>query len=259
MVLRALQRGSCLLRLARRARIWLLRVQGGREQDRQGRAGPRKSITLWCHPTPPTPSEPPHCRARGPSRSTPSGDPCTGKLAVQCSACPTVSTDRRSVRVTRLSRIPSLAARSPWSWPIVPLAAIAAIGQWGSVTAAAGTAAGFAAVGIGVAIGMAVSTGHVIPQDEPETQSDENQSGMGSPDPPGGESTDTDTTDARLSSPRIADLRGARLTNAMLVRADLRQADLRGATLRGANLSGADLTGARLGPLEDNPPGHEPG
>jgi hypothetical protein len=178
---------------------------------------------------------------------------------VQCSACPTVSTDRRSVRVTRLSRIPSLAARSPWSWPIVPLAAIVTIGQWGSATAAAGTAAGFAAVGIGVAIGMAVSARHVIAQDEPETQSDENPSGTGLPDPPpGGEPADTDTTSARLSSPRTADLRGARLTNAILVCADLRQADLRGATLRGADLSGANLTGASLGPLEDNPPGHEP-
>lgn len=179
---------------------------------------------------------------------------------MQCSACPTVSTDRRSVRVSRLSRIFSLAARSPWSWPIVPLAAIATIGHWGSVSAAAGTAAGFAAVGIGVAIGMAVSARHVIPKDEPQTQSDENPSGTGSPEPlPGREQADADTTGARLSSPRIADLRGARLTNAMLVRADLRQADLRGATLSGADLSGADLTGARLGPLEDDPPGHELG
>lgn len=156
--------------------------------------------------------------------------------------------------MAKLSRLPSVAARSPWSWPIVPLVAVALVGQWRGMTAAGAVAAAFVAVGIGVAIGLTVAGRQASVLQAPAAQLDE--------DPPKTRSLGTPSVEASAekhvrapganSSQRTVDLRGARLTNTMLVRADLRHADLRGATLMGADLSGADLTGARLGPLDDD-------
>jgi hypothetical protein len=155
--------------------------------------------------------------------------------------------------VGKLSRISSVAARSPWSWPIAPLVAVAAVGQWRGTTAAVILAAGFGAVAIGIAIGLSVAGGRAGARHTLETQSGTDppkaRSSTASLD---GASSTEDITALSTTFPRTVDLRGARLTNTTLVRADLRQADLRGATLMGADLSGADLTGARLGPLDDN-------
>jgi len=177
----------------------------------------------------------------------------------ECSTCPIVSIDRRKVHVAQPSRILSMAARSPWSWPIVPLLTVAAVGQWGSVIAAEAVAGAFCAVGVGIAIGLAVAGRRTRPRHAPRAQSDE---GRSKARPLGASSATTSAgtgAEAHVPNPaRTVDLRGARLTNTMLVRADLRQADLRGATLAGADLSGADLTGARLGPLDDDLPVDEP-
>jgi hypothetical protein len=133
------------------------------------------------------------------------------------------------------------AINSPWFWPVIPLLAIAAVGQWVSVTAAEVVAAGFAAIGIGVLIGLAVAGGRRGVRHTPD------------PTRPAATPASTAPVDvAGTALPRATDLRGAMLANTTLVRADLRHADLRGATLTGADLSGADLTDARLGLLEES-------
>ncbi len=148
--------------------------------------------------------------------------------------------------------IPSGAAKSPWFWPIALLVAVAAVGQWVSVTAAETTAAGCGAVGIGIVIGLAVAgdragnkepTGATLAASPVETAPASSPS-AGAPVEAGAVSGG--------ESHRIVDLRGAQLVNTLLVRADLRRADLRGASLAGADLSGANLTEARLGPLDES-------
>jgi hypothetical protein len=188
-------------------------------------------------------------------RSTPSRDPCVHDFEVQCSTCLTVSTDWLQVRVVAtLRRIPS-AARSPWFWPLVPLAAVAAVGQWVGVTAAIEVAAACTTAGFGVAVGLTIAGSHAGAAPDAKTPSDTNPPELPSS---GGGSAGKEGTPATGDSTKTVDLRGARLINTMLVRADLRQADLRGATLTGADLSGADLTGARLGPLDDGPHAADP-
>lgn len=176
----------------------------------------------------------------------------------ECNAqlVPTFSTDRRKVRrLTKLRWFPS-AAKSPWSWPIFALVAVAAAGQWAGVTFAEAVAAGFGAIGIGVAIGLAVA-GKLEDRREPSGDrrkpSDARPSGARATG--GLRPADRDSKETGPHSRRTVDLRGARLVDAMLVRADLRQADLRGATLTRADLSGADLTGAQLGPLDESSSG----
>jgi hypothetical protein len=156
-------------------------------------------------------------------------------------------------------------ARSPWVWPIAPLAIVAAVGQWQGVAAAEATAALFVSLGIGILIGLALGG----PRKRPEALRADTRS-------QGGAAADEGSAAPKLDSPRTADLRGAQLAHAKLMgadlrqadlrgaqlahaklmRADLRQADLRGATLIGADLSGADLTDARLGPLSASAPGN---
>lgn len=162
---------------------------------------------------------------------------------VRCSACPVSSTDRLQVRaLSALWRIPSAVLSSPWSWPLVPLAAVAAIGQWVSVTAAREAAAACGLCGIGIAIGLALAGARAGAAPSARNQ----QRGTS----PQAASAGQDGGPAR-QDPGITDLRGARLVNAKLVDANLRRADLRGASLSGADLSGADLTEASLGPLDD--------
>jgi Pentapeptide repeats (8 copies) len=157
-----------------------------------------------------------------------------------------------------LRRLPS-AATSPWSWPVVLLAAVAAAGHWGGVTAAEIAAAVCGAIGVGVLIGMTVAGYRGSPSQHkkapPETGS---AKARPTPEPLQGSASGKDGEGAGPGPPRGADLRGARLVDALLVHADLRQADLRGAILTGADLSGADLTGARLGPLDENSKGAPP-
>jgi Pentapeptide repeats (8 copies) len=154
-------------------------------------------------------------------------------------------------RLSKLRWFPS-AAKSPWSWPIFALVAVAAVGQWAGVTVAEAVAAGFGAIGIGVAIGLAVAgkledrREHSGDRRQPSDASAYEARATGGLPP-----ADRDPKEPSPHSRRTVDLRGARLVNAMLVGADLRQADLRGATLTGADLSGADLTGAQLGPLDE--------
>lgn len=182
---------------------------------------------------------------------------------MRCSTRPTVSTDRRQVRTGKLSQITSVVARSPWSWPVLPLVAIAAVGQWRGATAAEAVAVAFGAVGIGIAIGLALAGGRTRGRHASEPTPGANPSKTRSHGAsPSGLSAEVDTRASRPNSARTVDLRGAKLTNTMLVRAnlryaDLRQADLRGATLKGADLTGADLTDARLGPLDENPQSDE--
>jgi Pentapeptide repeats (8 copies) len=162
---------------------------------------------------------------------------------VQCSACPVGSRDRLQVRaLSALWRIPSAVLSSPWCWPLVPLVAVAAIGQWVSVTAAEEAAAACGVCGIGIVIGLVLAGAKAgaVPLARKEQRSTSPQAPSNGQD--GG---------SAQQDPGITDLRGARLVNAKLVDANLRRADLRGATLTGADLSGADLTGARLGPLDD--------
>lgn len=155
--------------------------------------------------------------------------------------------------MAKLRGFTSAAARSPWSWALVPLVAVAVVGQWGGMTAAEVVAAAFAAVGIGIAIGLASSVGRGAARRSFKTPSGgESAKAPSSGVSPEEMSAKRDARPPRPNSPRIVDLRGARLTNTMLVRADLRKADLRGATLTGADLSDADLTDARLGPLDDD-------
>jgi len=150
----------------------------------------------------------------------------------------------------KLLRLPS-AAKSPWSWPVLPLAAVAAAGHWGGVPVAETAAAVCGAIGIGVVIGLMVAGYRGgAPQAEaapPDTDPPKSPPAAAPPDEPSGKGAARTVT----NSPRGVDLRGARLVDALLVQADLREADLRGAILTGADLSGADLTGARLGPLDD--------
>ena len=160
----------------------------------------------------------------------------------------TFSTDRWKVhRFAKLRLFPS-AVKSPWSWPIFALVAVAAVGQWAGMIFAEALAAGFGAIGIGVAIGLAVAA----KLDDRQEPSGASQAGARATTgvPPPGQAPKEATRPPR----RTVDLRGARLVNAVLVSADLRQADLRGATLTGADLSGADLTGAQLGPLDEGEP-----
>ena len=145
--------------------------------------------------------------------------------------------------------IPSGAAKSPWFWPIALLVAVAAVGQWVSVTAAETTAAGCGAVGIGIVIGLAVA-GERAGNKEPALGASPVETALAS-SPPAGAPLEAGAVSGGESH-RIVDLRGAHLVNTLLVRADLRRADLRGASLAGADLSGADLTEARLGPLDES-------
>ena len=155
-------------------------------------------------------------------------------------------------RPVKLPRILS-AAKSPWSWPIAPLAAVAAAGQWGGVTMAEVAAAVCGAIGVGVVIGLTVAGGREnAPRVGGDVSDKSSSKAIAAATSPSGESAPKGVM-SRPDSPRTVDLRGARLVDAMLVHADLRQADLRGAILTGADLSGADLTGARLGPLDENP------
>jgi hypothetical protein len=155
--------------------------------------------------------------------------------------------------VSQLRRTLSAAASSPWLWPVLPLLAIAAAGQWGSVLAAEAVAGAFGTVIIGIAIGLTLAGRPVIPKRPKQQPPDQSPKGLPDAASPTGPPNPT----------RAADLRGARLTNTTLVRADLRcvdlrEADLRGAVLTEADLSGADLTGARLGPLDDDSPAQGP-
>ncbi len=171
----------------------------------------------------------------------------------------TVSTDRRQVRVGNLSQVLSVVAKSPWSWPTVPLITVAAVGQWRGAVAAEAVAAAFGAVGIGIAIGLAVAGGRTRRRHPSENPLGSSPSKARSHDASGGElSAEADAKAPGRTAVRTVDLRGAKLANAVLVRADLRQADLRGATLMGADLSGADLTDAHLGPLDENRKKDEP-
>jgi Pentapeptide repeats (8 copies) len=178
------------------------------------------------------------------------------------SNCP----DRSAIelrRVAKLSRVPLAALRSPWSWPIAPLVAVAVAGQWLGLSAAEAVAAVCGAVGFGVAIGLTVAGGRGV--NPRPTSAAQKPSAPAPGAAPAAAPQSGRTVTPRLSQPRSADLRGARLAHSLLVRADLRHADLRhadlrGATLSGANLSGADLTGAdltgaRLGPLDEGQAG----
>jgi hypothetical protein len=161
--------------------------------------------------------------------------------------------------VTKLNRISFAPARSPWSWAIVPLVAVAAVGQWAGRTAAELVAAGCGAVGVGIVIGLTIAGRHGVAPQGPKPPT----SAKASHEPPTGESSGRPSAETGSKVPpsnlcRTVDLRGARLTNAKLVRADLRQADLRGALLMEADLTDADLTDARLGPLRDEPHDHKP-
>jgi hypothetical protein len=145
--------------------------------------------------------------------------------------------------LSSLGRIPSAVAKSPWFWPVVPLVAVAGIGQWVSITVAQLVAAACGVFGIGILIGLTLAGGKAD-----ASQSSENVQGASSAQVPPTE----DGGGSAQEDPGITDLRGARLVNAKLECANLRLADLRGAILTGADLSGADLTGARLGPLDDD-------
>jgi Pentapeptide repeats (8 copies) len=146
--------------------------------------------------------------------------------------------------VATLRRIPS-AAKSPWFWPLVPVAAVAAVGQWVSETAAIEVAAGCLTAGFGVAVGFAVAGTRAGNAPDAAKSTGPSSSDTAPAEKEGAPSPG--------NSAKTVDLRGARLINTTLVRADLRQADLRGATMTGADLTDADLTGARLGPLDDCP------
>lgn len=154
-------------------------------------------------------------------------------------------------RVAKLGRVLSATTTNPWLWPIVPLIAIAAVGQWSGITAAKVVAGACGAIGIGIAIGLAAAgwrggAGHpartlgTVPR----------ETGPASVQP-GGPSAETDTKEPAPNSPQTVDLRGAQLINTKLVRANLRHADLRGANLKDADLTDADLTDAVLGPPDD--------
>jgi Pentapeptide repeats (8 copies) len=164
-------------------------------------------------------------------------------------------------RIAKLGRILSAATANPWLWPIVPLIAIAAVGQWSSVTAAKVVAGACGAVGIGIAIGLTAAgwrggPGHPS-RTTPETAPRETRSSSA---PPRGPSAKTDAKGSAPNSPQTVDLRGAQtvdlrgaqLANTKLVRANLRHADLRGANLKDADLTEADLTDAVLGPYDDD-------
>ena len=144
--------------------------------------------------------------------------------------------------LSALGRIPSAVVNSPWFWPLVPLVAVAAIGQWVSIRVAELVAAGCVVLGFGIVIGLTLAGGKAG-----APPSAENDQGKSSPqDPSAGEGGGSAS-----ANPGTTDLRGAWLVNAKLAHANLRQADMRGARLTGADLSGADLTGACLGPLDD--------
>jgi hypothetical protein len=143
--------------------------------------------------------------------------------------------------LSALGRIPSAVVKSPWLWPVVPLVAVAAIGQWVSATAAEEATAACGVLGIGIVIGLVLAG-----KKAGAPQSLEGEEGASSPEAPSSGEGGSVQQD-----PGITDLRGARLVNAKLAHADLRRADLRGARLTGADLSGADLTGACLGPLDE--------
>jgi Pentapeptide repeats (8 copies) len=149
-------------------------------------------------------------------------------------------------RQGKLRRIPR-AVKSPWFWPVVPLLAVAAVGQWVGLTAAAAVAGVTGAGAIGIGIGLALAGERLVAQ---RSQAESPPGTKLSRAYPGG-TPKGDVLESHADPARIVDLRGARLINALLVSADLRHADLRGAILTGADLSGADLTGARLGPLDD--------
>jgi hypothetical protein len=159
------------------------------------------------------------------------------------------------VRVVVALRRISSALKSPWFWPLVPLAAVAAVGQWVSATAAFEVAGACATVAFGLAVGFAIAGSHAGAASRAKAPSDSAHEELPPPAdrPAGNEHAPVPGNDAKT-----VDLRGARLINTTLVRADLRQADLRGATLTGADLSGADLTGARLGPLDEGPHATDP-
>lgn len=152
------------------------------------------------------------------------------------------------------------AINSPWLWPIVPLVAVAAVGEWAGATAAEAVAASCGAIATGIVIGMGVAgTRAFVHQARPPSADRQVQPtvavGGTSGDDPAGQAPATESAGNEQAAPaRIVDLRGARLVHTVLIRADLRRADLRGASLMGADLSGADLTDALLGPLEDGEP-----
>jgi hypothetical protein len=138
------------------------------------------------------------------------------------------------------------AMNSPWFWPVLPVLAVAMVGQWVSVIAAEVAAAACAAVGIGIVIGLVVAGERGVRRVHKDSPP-----GSTSAANPDGPSANTALADAaKRVLPRATDLRGALLANTTLVGADLRHADLRGAILTGADLSGANLTDARLGPLD---------
>jgi hypothetical protein len=141
------------------------------------------------------------------------------------------------------------AVNSPWFWPIMPLLAVAMVGQWVSVIAAEVVATACAAIGIGVVIGLVVAGERGGVQ---RTPPDSKETSMSAANPTGPSATTAAADAGGTAFLRGADLRGALLANTTLVRADLRHADMRGVTLSGADLSGADLTDARLGPLEES-------
>lgn len=135
---------------------------------------------------------------------------------------------------------------------------MAAVGQWGSRTAAEAIAAACGAIAIGIAIGLAIAGRYGLAQHAPNSPRKTKSADERPASESGGRaSAETDPKASPLNHSQAVDLRGARLTNARLVRADLRQADLRGATLTAADLTDADLTDARLGPLDEELRDHE--
>jgi hypothetical protein len=143
--------------------------------------------------------------------------------------------------LSALGRIPSAVVKSPWFWPLVPLVAVAAIGQWVSIAMAELVAAACGVFGFGIVIGLTLAGGKA------GAPPPENEQGASSPQTP----SSGDGDGSAHENPGTTDLRGARLVNAKLAHANLRRADMRGARLTGADLSDADLTGAWLGPLDE--------
>jgi hypothetical protein len=143
----------------------------------------------------------------------------------------------------KLGSILAGAARSPWAWPIVPLAAVAAVGQWRGTVAAEAAAALLGLVGVGIAIGLGLAGGSTGARHAPGNQSETAQSGIR---PHSGVPAERHGGTPQSNSLRTADLRQADLRGAVLT-----GANLSGAVLTGADLSGADLTDALLGPLDD--------
>ncbi len=135
-------------------------------------------------------------------------------------------------------------AGSPWSWPVVPVIAIAVSDSLGGTLAALIAVACSAALAAGLISFTAIRYKRLL------------HSARAAPAPIGNGAVTT--ASAPADGPLTPDpsqltrtnLRRAVLRSAKLAGADLSHADLRGADLECADLSGANLEGARLGPLD---------